>query len=356
MEQLYNVVLTGEMREGTNVDVAKQALATLIKVSEGQVNALLARAPVVIKANVTAATAQKYVSAVNKTGAEAMARVIEYKPEPVVVEASSESTQDQHSTLVSTDHAATAYDEGIATDGRGGNSSQVPNPPEPTSFKGYEFHFAGKPDYGFVTVTIPKGETLKVEASAMATMDTHLVMKTKLKGGLGRFLTGENLFVNEFTAEGGAAEIGIAPGAPGDISHVYLEDETIFLQNSAYVASTQGVELETKFQGLTKSFFSGENFFLVKASGQGDLWFNTYGAILEIDVSDGYVVDSGNIVAFTEGLEYTIDKVGGYKSLFFSGEGFVCKFSGQGKVWIQTRSVSAFAWWANWYRPVKNNN
>jgi len=75
---------------------------------------------------------------------------------------------------------------------------------------------AGQPDYGFVTVHIPAGETLKVEASAMATMDTNLQMKTKTRGGLGRLITGENIFINEFTAKGGEGEIGIAPGAPGE--------------------------------------------------------------------------------------------------------------------------------------------
>jgi uncharacterized protein (TIGR00266 family) len=138
--------------------------------------------------------------------------------------------------------------------------------------------------------------------------------------------------------------------------HQYLRGNTIYLQNSALVACTPGVNIETKWQGFTKGFFSGESLFLIRASGEGDLWFNSYGAIIEIDVEDGYVVDTGNIVAFTEGLEYSISKVGGYKSLFFSGEGLVCRFTGKGKLWIQTRSVGAFTSWAHWYRPVKSSN
>ena len=63
----------------------------------------------------------------------------------------------------------------------------------------------------------------------------------------------------------------------------------------------------------------------MKCSGIGDLWFNTYGAIFSVDVKGDYIVDTGHIVAFTDGLEYSISKVGGYKSLFFSGEGFVCQ-------------------------------
>ena len=190
----------------------------------------------------------------------------------------------------------------------------------------------------------------------MATMDTHLKMKTKMRGGLGRLVSGESIFINEFTAEGVPGEIGIAPGTPGDMGHVYLNGDTIFLQNSAFVAADMDVNIETKWQGLKKGFFSGESFFLIRCSGKGDLWFNTYGAMYEIDVAGEYVVDTGNIVAFTEGLDYNITKVGGYKSLFFSGEGFVCRFSGSGRVWLQTRGVRAFTSWAHWFRPVKKSD
>lgn len=218
----------------------------------------------------------------------------------------------------------------------------------------YEFHC--RPDFGFVTVKIPANQTLKVEASAMATMDTNVVMKTKLKGGFGRFLTGESLFINEFTAENGPGEIGIAPGPPGDIDHVYLDNEVLYLQNSAFVASGTGVNLETKWQGFVKGFFSGESLFLIRASGKGDLFFNTYGAMIKMEVKGEYVVDTGHIVAFTDGLQYEVSRVGGYKSLFLSGEGLVCRFRGQGTLWIQTRQVPSFAHWLFPFRPEKKKS
>jgi len=95
--------------------------------------------------------------------------------------------------------------------------------------------------------------------------------------------------------------------------------------------------------------------FLIKASGTGDLWFNSYGGIMEIDVADSYIVDTGHIVAFTQGLDYRVSRVGGYKSLFFSGEGLVCRFSGQGKVWIQTRKIGPLTSFLRPFRPQKNN-
>ena len=221
------------------------------------------------------------------------------------------------------------------------------------SSSGYEFTIKGRPDYSFLELQVPADHSVKVEASAMATMDAHMAMKTKIRGGLSRLVSGESIFLNEFTAQGRRGEIGIAPSTPGDLLHYALADTQIYLQNSAFVAATMGVDVEAQWQGLAKGLFSGGGLFLIRCSGRGDLWFNSYGAMVEIDVADGYVVDTRHIVAFTEGLEYKISKVGGYKSLFFSGEGFVCRFSGQGKVWVQTRGAEAFAAWADGFRPIR---
>ena len=216
----------------------------------------------------------------------------------------------------------------------------------------YAFTVTGAPDYAMVNVTIPQGKTLKAEASAMAYMDSSLKMKTKMGGGFKRMLSGEKLFVNEFTAEEAAAAIGIAPGSPGDIQHVYLEDETICVQNSASLASSPNLDVSIDFQGF-KGFFSGEKLFMVKCTGTGDLWFNSFGGIIEIDVKNNYVVDTGYIVGFTSGLAYDVRPVGGLKSLFFSKEGLVCRFSGEGKIWIQTRLAPAFVTWADAFRRVE---
>jgi len=219
----------------------------------------------------------------------------------------------------------------------------------------YPHTLAAQPDYGMLNVKIPGGRTLKVEASAMAWMDSSLTMKAKMKGGLKRLLSGENLFISEFTAGSGDAEMGIAPGSPGEIGHLYLENETVFLQNSAYLAGSPDVETSVSFQGF-KGFFSGEKLFMIKCSGTGDLWFNTFGGLIEIDVKENYVVDTGYIVGFTEGLNYDVRPVAGMKSFLFSGEGLVCRFSGEGKVWIQTRLVPAFVSWADPFRRVEKKS
>lgn len=216
----------------------------------------------------------------------------------------------------------------------------------------YPFNISAAPDYGMVNITIPQGKTLKAEASAMAYMDTSIKMKAKLGGGLKRMLSGEKLFINEFTAQESDSEIGISPGTPGDIGHLYLENETVFLQNSSYLASSPDLDISIEFQGF-KGFFSGEKLFMIKCSGSGDLWFNTFGGLIVINVKSNYVIDTGYIVGFTDGLSYDVRPVGGLKSMFFSGEGLVCRFTGEGKVWIQTRQSPSFVTWADGFRKIE---
>jgi uncharacterized protein (TIGR00266 family) len=79
--------------------------------------------------------------------------------------------------------------------------------------------------------------------------------------------------------------------------------------------------------------------------GTGDVWFNAYGNIVEVDVDGEYVVDTGHIVAFEPGLNFKVARVGGLKSTLLSGEGFVARFKGKGKLYIQSRTVSSLLGW-----------
>lgn len=215
------------------------------------------------------------------------------------------------------------------------------------------FHVYSRPDFAFLLVKLGTGRAIRVETTSMATMDTNLRMKTTAKRGVGRVLTGESLFINEFIAEGAPGEIGIAPSMPGDIQHIYLQGQTVYLQNSSFLACSETVDIGTQVQGLVKGVVSGMGLFLIRCTGHGDLWTSGYGAIVPMDVRGEAVVDTGHIVAFTEGLEYGVGPLAGYKSLFFSGEGFVCRFHGEGRVWIQTRKVPPFTKWINPFRPRK---
>ena len=62
------------------------------------------------------------------------------------------------------------------------------------------------------------------------------------------------------------------------------------------------------------------------------------------------------MVAFDEGVNYKIKKVGGLKSTLFSGEGLVCTYTGPGRVFLQTRSEDAFLAWLIPHLPKQSGS
>lgn len=221
------------------------------------------------------------------------------------------------------------------------------------------------PDFAVIRVQFDQpGEQVVAEAGAMVARDTGITMETNMRGGLGsalkrKLLGGESLFQNTFTCTQPGQTVWIAPAPEGAIQQIDLQPGMeLFLQSGAYLASGPGVQLDTKWQGA-KGFFSGEGLFLLRAFGQGPLWFSSYGGIHAVDIGQqyhGYICDTSHMVAFTQGLNYSINKVGGLKSLFLSGEGLVCNFQGQGRLWMQTRNPGALAAFLQPFRPVKRSS
>jgi uncharacterized protein (TIGR00266 family) len=221
-----------------------------------------------------------------------------------------------------------------------------------------------KPAYASLRLNLAANQTVMVEAGAMAAMDSCVEMKSKAKGGfkqgLGRMIGGESLFVSEFTAKGKPGELFVSPGVPGDVEHYRLDGSRgLMVQASGFVAAAPAVNINSKFQGM-KGFFSGESLFLLKVTGQGDFWFSSFGAILEIPVDGNYVVDTGYIVAFEDTLSYDVEMLGGlsFKSLktgILGGEGLVARFSGSGRLWVQSRNLYSFINFINPFRPAKKD-
>jgi uncharacterized protein (TIGR00266 family) len=133
--------------------------------------------------------------------------------------------------------------------------------------------------------------------------------------------------------------------------------QTLFLQSGAYVAHIgDQLTLDTKWGGV-RSFFGGVGFFLLRIVGPGTVFYSSYGAIHQVEVGPaGYTADTGHIVGFSEGLNYRVRTFGGFKGLFFSGEGLVCDFSGQGTLFLQTRNPSSLASFLHPFRPVQRSN
>lgn len=214
-----------------------------------------------------------------------------------------------------------------------------------------------KPDFPIIKVNLDEGDTIQAETGAMVAMSQNVKIKTAAKGGILKsakraVMGGESFFQNTFSSEGGPGELYLTSATMGDISHRQLNNEELILSTGAYVAGSTDLVVDSKWGGF-KALFSGEGLFFLKVSGTGDLFFSSFGAIHEVDISGDYIVDTGHIVGFETSLNYKIEKVGGLKSLFLSGEGIVCRFSGSGKLYLQTRNQGAFAFWANQWRRTE---
>lgn len=218
-----------------------------------------------------------------------------------------------------------------------------------------------KPSYAMAIVTLQPGESIDVEAGSMVAMTHGMKIKTMFNGNASGFFGkiwnffvalsrkifgGETMMINRYSPpEGQVGQVYVAPALTGDIiQHRVQPGRDIIIQGSSFLASVGNVKIKLKWGGL-RSLFGGEGLVLLRATGDGELWVNSYGAIYEIDVNGSYIVDTGHIVAFENSLNYKIKRVGGWKSTFFSGEGLVMRFEGQGKLWIQTRNLGQLVHW-----------
>ena len=213
------------------------------------------------------------------------------------------------------------------------------------------------------TVKLNQGEAIQAEAGAMTGMAGGMEISTKAQGGIlgglkRSVLGGETFFINTFTAASGPGEIIVAPPLPGDIIHMPLDgSRAMMVQSGSWLAGEAAVAIDTKWGGA-KTFFAGEGLFLLKCTGQGDMLVASYGAIFEKDLAAGetYKVDTGHIVAFEEGVGMQVNKVGGWKSTFLSGEGLVATFTGPGKLWQQSRSPQDLIGWLLPRLPNKSSS
>jgi uncharacterized protein (TIGR00266 family) len=201
-----------------------------------------------------------------------------------------------------------------------------------------------RPAQSLAKITLASGESLVAESGAMVGMSTNVNMQTQSGGvaaGLKRLFGGESFFRNTFTSQG-TGELLLASALCGDMTVLEVGDKQWCVQNSAYIANEPTAEVKTKTGGF-KGFFSGAGLFVLETSGQGKILIGAFGALEKVEVNGNMVIDTGHLVAWESGLQYSIGKSGsGWVSSFFSGEGLVCHFQGQGTVWIQSRNSSEY--------------
>ncbi len=220
-------------------------------------------------------------------------------------------------------------------------------------------------DLQFVEVYLDPGETVIAEAGAMIFMDEGITFEAKLgdgseaqkRGGFlrkaasaaGRVMSGESLFMTHFTNSGGGrGKVAFGASVPGKIVPLDMAQIgcPVICQRDAFLCAALGTRVSVHLnRRFGSGLFGGEGFILQKLEGDGLAFVNAGGMIVERRLSGETIrVDTGCLVGFEEGLDYSIERAGGLKTMAFGGEGiFLATISGVGRVWLQSLPFSRLA-------------
>ena len=214
-----------------------------------------------------------------------------------------------------------------------------------------------------VICTLDAGEKMITESGSMVWMSPNMNMETSAGGigkAFGRLFSGENIFQNIYTAQGGPGLIAFASSFPGSIRAVEITpDKPVVCQKSAFLAATDGVQLSVFFQNKALSgLFGGEGFIMQKLSGRGIAFIEIDGSAVEYKLEPGqrFIVDTGNVAMVDSTVSLDVQRVKGAKNMLFGGEGlFNTVLTGPGIVVLQTMPISNFANTIASLMPNSNN-
>lgn len=209
---------------------------------------------------------------------------------------------------------------------------------------------------------LSKNERLYAQSGAMQWMDQGIKMETQMKGGLvgalKRSVSGENMFVVNFSAQTDGATVAFGHTYPGQIIPIDVSEQTILCQQRAFLCAQETVEYDIAVQKrLGAGFFGGEGFILQKFSGRGMAFIEIDGECVEKKLGPGETirVETGSLGAMDEGVDMNIERVKGFRNMFMGGEGlFVTTLTGPGRVWLQTMPIQSLTGEIFQFMPTKN--
>ncbi|MFI3208957.1 MAG: TIGR00266 family protein [Eubacteriales bacterium] len=213
-----------------------------------------------------------------------------------------------------------------------------------------EFKIVGEP-MPVAICTLEAGETIITESGAMSWMTNNMKMNTSSGGGLGkmfgRMVSGENLFQNRYTAQGGKGEIAFGAKMAGSIrTYEITNGRSLIVQKGGFLAGTEGIEMGIHFKKkISSSLFGGEGFIMQKISGNGTALIEFDGYIVDYDLAAGesMIVDTGYLAAMDETCTMDIVTVPGVKNVLLGGEGvFNTVVTGPGRISLQSMPITNF--------------
>lgn len=218
-------------------------------------------------------------------------------------------------------------------------------------------------DLQMVEVELDQGETVIAEAGAMTYMEDGISYEAKMGDGsdpkqgmmgklLGagkRMISGESIFMTHFTSQmPGKRHVAFGAPYPGKIIDINLAEigGELLCQKDAFLCAAMGTSVGIAFnKRLGAGFFGGEGFILERLNGDGNVFMHVGGTVIKRELNNEKIkIDTGCIAAFTPSIDYSIERAGNMKSMFFGGEGlFLATLQGTGTIWMQSLPFSRLA-------------
>ncbi|CAI6093181.1 unnamed protein product [Clonostachys chloroleuca] len=218
------------------------------------------------------------------------------------------------------------------------------SPTDNGAFPGGTYSISHRDTNAVLALTLQQGASVKSKSGAMIHMSSTIQLQGKIKFSMKKLITGSDLSESTYVGPG---RVAVGPTLFGDIITLHVDGRTNWtIGKDSFLASTIEVKRETKAQGISKALFSGEDLFVYRLMGQGIIWLTSFGAVDRLDLQPGeqHIVDNGHLVAWS--CQYAIERAGGgggsALNSLKSGEGLVCRFTGPGSIYIQTRNRSEF--------------
>jgi uncharacterized protein (TIGR00266 family) len=219
--------------------------------------------------------------------------------------------------------------------------SQPTAPTDSGSFRGGTYSVTHRDTNAILTIDLQQGAMVHSKPGAMIHMAGSVQLTGKVKFSMKGLFTGSDMAQSSYAGPG---RVALGPTLFGDIITLHVDGRHPWvIGKDAFLASTPEVVRETKSQGFSKAMFSGEDLFVYRLSGQGIIWLTSFGAVDRLDLRQGeqHIVDNGHLVAWS--CDYKIERAGGGTLTGMkTGEGLVCRFTGPGSVYVQTRNKDEF--------------
>ncbi|KIY68673.1 DUF124-domain-containing protein [Cylindrobasidium torrendii FP15055 ss-10] len=221
------------------------------------------------------------------------------------------------------------------------------------AFEGMQFRVDHRDSNSLLSVRLAPEYQIKGKPGSMVAMEGTVTIKGKMKFSFKKMIAGGEMSESIFSGPG---EVMLAPDVWGDVVPINLDGSAEWsIGKDAFLACTMGVTRSTKSQGLGKALFSGEGLFVYNVSGQGIVFVQSLGAIVQKHLRPGeeWIVDNGHLVAWT--AKYKVERIqaGGFLSGSHTDEGLVCRFVGPGSIYIQTRNPEVLGEWIQEQIPAR---